>query len=210
MIKAIILDMGGVLIDLDRDRCIESFHALGCAAIDEMLDPCHQKGFFEDLETGRIDAEEFCEKVAGCCNPGVTHQQIKDAFLSFCVGVEPYKWELIRKLGEKYEMYVLSNNNPIVIPHFNMIGSKYGVTTETSFKKCFLSYEMHMEKPCKEIFETAIRQIGLPAEEMLFVDDSATNLEVGASMGMKTVLYVHGDDLEKVMEQAITNYNNKR
>ena len=210
MIRAIILDMGGVIIDLDRERCIKSFHALGCDAIDEMLDPFHQKGYFEDLEIGQIDADEFCEKIAGCCNPGVTHRQIREAFLSFCSGVEPYKWELIKKLGEKYEMYVLSNNNPIVVPYFNEIGSRYGVSLETSFKKCFFSYRMHMEKPCRDIFVKAISEIGLPAGEMLFVDDSAVNLEVGASFGLKTALCFPGDDLEKVIMQAITEYQNQK
>ena len=56
--------------------------------------------------------------------------------------------------------------------------------------------------------KTAIVQMGLPAEEMLFVDDSATNLEVGASFGMKTALYNPGDDLGKVIELALEKFNN--
>lgn len=206
MIKGIILDMGGVIIDLDRERCIESFHALGCNAIDGMLDAYHQRGLFADLETGKISAREFCESIAEYCNPGVTHRQIEDAFLSFCIGVKPYKWELIKELGAKYDLFVLSNNNPIVVPRFEEVGARYGVTCEGSFKECFFSYRMKMVKPCEEFFRTAIARTGLPADEMLFVDDSQTNLDAGAAFGLKTVFYNPEDNLRDVIYNALKQY----
>ena len=58
--KAIIFDMGGVLVDLDMDGCRNAFKALlGYYRIDELLDPCHQKGIIGDLEEGMITPEEF-------------------------------------------------------------------------------------------------------------------------------------------------------
>lgn len=45
-IKNLIIDFGGVLIDLDRQRCIENFAKLGMPNVEAMLDVCHQQGFF--------------------------------------------------------------------------------------------------------------------------------------------------------------------
>ena len=48
--KAIIFDMGGVLVDLDIPGCKEYFKTeLGYMDIDTVLDPCHQKGIFGQL-----------------------------------------------------------------------------------------------------------------------------------------------------------------
>lgn len=58
--KAIIFDMGGVLVDLDMDGCRNAFKSLlGYHKIDELLDPCHQKGIIGELEEGMLTADEF-------------------------------------------------------------------------------------------------------------------------------------------------------
>ena len=60
MIKNIIFDMGGVLIDLDVKACREAFiNDLGLLAIDEILDACHQKGILGEMESGDATADEF-------------------------------------------------------------------------------------------------------------------------------------------------------
>ena len=55
MIKAIIFDLGGVLVDLDYDACVKKFkELLGFDRITEILDKSHQKGIFGDMEEGKI------------------------------------------------------------------------------------------------------------------------------------------------------------
>ena len=51
MIKAIFFDMGGVLLPLHLDKCIEAYHNIaGFKDVDKYLDPCHQRGIFLDME----------------------------------------------------------------------------------------------------------------------------------------------------------------
>ena len=45
MIKNIIFDFGGVLVDLDRDEAARRFLSLGVHDIEELLDPYLQRGF---------------------------------------------------------------------------------------------------------------------------------------------------------------------
>ena len=52
--------MGGVLVDLDIEDCKNAFKSLlGYDKIDELIDPCHQKGIYGDLEEGTLSAEDF-------------------------------------------------------------------------------------------------------------------------------------------------------
>ena len=53
MIKAIVFDMGGVLVDLDMQACIRAFkERAGFSDIEDILDCCHQKGIIASRTSG--------------------------------------------------------------------------------------------------------------------------------------------------------------
>ena len=54
-IKNLLIDFGGVLINLDRQRCIENFRKLGLQNVDELLNVYH-KPDAEIFETVLADA----------------------------------------------------------------------------------------------------------------------------------------------------------
>ena len=189
MTRAVVFDVGGVLLDLDKKKCISSFRKLGMASIEEMLDECHQKGYFQMLETGSITEDEFYDKCIAASSPGTTAEDVRNAFLSFANYVQPYKLEFLKELSLKYDLYVLSNNNPIVVRDFARIGAPYGVSFSTTFKKCFFSYEMKTLKPDPEFFRRALAEIGLPGKDVLFIDDNKANVEAAAAQGMDAVWY---------------------
>ena len=62
-IDTLIIDFGGVLIDLDRQRCIDRFNELGITNVQAMLDVCHQQGFFLLHEKGLINDAEFRDEI---------------------------------------------------------------------------------------------------------------------------------------------------
>ena len=50
MIKNIVFDFGGVIVDIDRDKAVQAFIKLGLADADTRLDKYHQTGIFQELE----------------------------------------------------------------------------------------------------------------------------------------------------------------
>ena len=63
-IKNIIFDFGGVIVDLDRERCIEGFERLG-VNVRDALGQYVQSGVFSGIETGETTTEEFCDALRG-------------------------------------------------------------------------------------------------------------------------------------------------
>ena len=57
----LLFDYGGVLVDLDKQRCIRAFEALGFD-IRPYLGTYAQAGFFSELERGAISVEGFCSQ----------------------------------------------------------------------------------------------------------------------------------------------------
>lgn len=202
--KALIFDMGGVLVDLDLNACRTAFRdELGFEEIDEILDPCHQKGIIGDMEGGLVNADEFRQYVMTHSRDGVTFDDVDQAFYKILTGVEPYKFELLKDLSRHYDLYMLSNNNPIAVVRAHEIFAEGGFGLDTGFRKCYFSYQMKMLKPTEDFYKAVIADIGIPAEEMLFIDDSKANVEASIAAGLPAVWYEPGTDLSATVYSCL-------
>ncbi len=202
--KAIIFDFGGVLIDLDIDDCKAAFRRdLGYEKIDDILDPCHQKGIVGDMEEGVITADEFRAAVLKDARPGARPEEVDDAFMHILAGIPAYKGPLLNRLAESYDIYILSNNNPIVSQHMPELFAGVGVDFGKLFKKSFLSFEMKALKPSASFYKTVLDQINLPSEDILFIDDSQRNVDGAIAAGLPAVYYDPSTDLAALLADVL-------
>ena len=121
-IDTIIFDFGGVLLDLDKQACVDAFVALGCHDIANLIDNYRQKGLFLLFEEGQISNEEFFTELKKLVGPNVTQTQIEEAYKQFLVGLPQYKLDLILRLHKQYKILLLSNINQFV---FEYCAEKY-------------------------------------------------------------------------------------
>ena len=203
-IKAIIFDMGGVLVDLDIEDCKRAFKEyLGYEKIDELIDPCHQKGIYGDLEEGKLSGDEFRKLVLAESRPGSVAEDVDRAMWHILTGIEPYKAQLLKRLSESYDLYLLSNNNEVCLPRSRAMFAEAGTPMETLFKKCFYSFEMKALKPSEAFYKAVVAEIGLPVEQMFFIDDSQKNVDGAIAAGLPAVYYQPGTDLEVLIEKTL-------
>ncbi len=194
-IKNLLIDFGGVLIDLDRERCIENFRKLGLEQVADLLDVYHQQGIFMQQEKGLITPAEFRTEIRSMMDKEVSDAEIDAAWNSFLVGIPSQKLDLLLKLRKKYPVYLLSNTNLI---HWewsrdNAFAYK-GNQVEDYFDKIYLSFEMKMAKPEIEMFKAVVEDAGIDPEETLFIDDSEANCLVAQTLGIATYTPEAGED----------------
>ncbi len=200
-IRNLLIDFGGVLINLDKEHCMHNFRRLGIHGLEHLLQSCHQQGFLLELEKGELSTEAFCRHVRSLCLPEalpegeeeVARRAVPDAasilraWNSFLVGIPPYKLRQLLLLRRRYRTFLLSNTNE---PHWAWSErhdfSRDGHTTADYFDGIYLSCRLHTAKPGAEYFEQVIRQSGIRPEESLFIDDSEANCATARTFGIRT------------------------
>lgn len=196
MIKNLIFDFGGVLVNLDKDICVAEFKKINAEDIAHYVDFCIQEDLFHELEIGAITVPEFCQEVRrkapGCTG---TDQQIVDAWASLLTDVPVYRLEALQELKKKYRLFLLSNTNEI---HWDMAENRFfrqieGLGVEDYFENIYLSNRLGMIKPSREIFELVLKENGLEADETLFIDDSPKNCAAAESVGIHAFHSPTGD-----------------
>ena len=196
--------MGGVLVDLDIEDCKRAFRSgLGFDGIDDIIDACHQKGIYGDLEEGKLSAEEFRSIVLAGSREGAVEADVDEAMSHILVGIDPYKVDLLKRLSEKYELYMLSNNNPICLPYSSKMFSDAGIPLEKIFRKSFFSYEMKALKPSEAFYKAVMKEIGRSSDELLFIDDSQKNVDGAMAAGLPAVYYEPGTDLAELLDRVL-------
>lgn len=195
MIKNIIFDLGGVIVELDKQSCINSFKSIGFDDFGRIINEYVQDGFFLDYEKGIINSDEFREEIRKDIKGIVSDDQIDKAMAAFLPGIPKEKLDSIYNYKKHYRVFLLSNTNPIAIetvkPMFEISGRKM----EDYFEKMFLSYEMKLTKPDIEIFRKVLLEASISPSETLFVDDSPANLISAEKLGIKTALITQQNNL---------------
>lgn len=194
-IKNLLIDFGGVLINLDRQRCIENFHHLGLENVEQQLGLYNQKGYFMQQERGAITSAQFRDGIRQLMEKPATDQQIDAAWNSFLADIPTYKLDLLLKLRQKYVVYLLSNTNDIHWRWACEHAFPYrGFRAEDFFEKIYLSYEMKMMKPDTEIFQSVLQDANIDPQETFFIDDSAPNCRAAESLEIRTYTPQPGED----------------
>ena len=198
MTTDIIFDLGGVLLDLNMQGIGEACRRLGInpelffVRTDDKNTSTVCQGIsasktITDYQVGEMTSEEFLELILSHCAKGITKDDIIEVW-NACIGPMPKeRLDMILELRRKgFHTHLLSNTNDL---HWEEIKRRYfseeGYTCANLFDNVFVSHEMHLAKPDPEIYHSAVRQIGRPAAQCLFIDDTLINVEAAKHEGLQ-------------------------
>ena len=200
-IRNIVFDLGGVLVDLDFKAAINGLQKAGFANVKEQLQAFDCEGIFQKLELGEMSADEFRSAIRENSTVSLTDEEVDGLWNAMLLEVPREKLELILHLRGKYMVYLLSNTNSIHWDYVCKNAFNYrGFRVNDYFEETFLSFEMHLAKPDKAIFEKVLEEANLLPEETLFIDDSEANCKAASELGIHTHHYHIGEDLKELLE----------
>ena len=199
-LEAIIFDFGGVLINIDYQATIKAFESLGGSDFHNQYSKAGQSELFNDIETGKISPAEFIDGISNLLNNQASKKDVTEAWNAMILDVPVQSIELLHKLREKgLKLYLLSNTNAI---HIELAYKRWGLVSDESpndlFDHVYLSHEIGMRKPNKEIFEFVCNNESLDPKKTLFIDDSIQHIEGAKKIGLNTVHLEEGVSLQSI------------
>jgi len=189
-IDAIIFDLGGVIIDLDFQRSFDQFSVLSGKSSAEIKAGLFDTDILLSYEKGQYDDQQFLHAITQTFGLKASPEEIEEAFLALLLHIPIERVHLLRQLSKDYRLFLLSNTSAIHYREVNKILLRDTGCEDLThlFETVFLSFEMGLLKPGKEIYEAVLQQAQLNPATTLFLDDNASNLKGASSVGIQTAL----------------------
>ena len=194
MIKNIVFDLGGVIVDLDIKSSIMAFAQLGLKPKGLSLEELSKNGIPKDwemlplmhaMDLGEMDAKTFVGILKNECRPGTSDEEIVNAF-NRIIRLPKHRLEWLQKLKQHYNLFLLSNIGQLHWDETLRHARNFGMSFEQCVHQTFLSYKLHMVKPDAQIFQHLVSQTSIVPQETLYIDDLPDNIEAGKAVGLMT------------------------
>jgi FMN phosphatase YigB (HAD superfamily) len=200
--EAILFDLGGVIYDIDYQKTIDAFIALGADPKHVMYSQAMQSNLFDAYEIGQISSSDFLIALQKEMPVNTSLDSIKNAWNALLIGQPAHRLTFLAQLKAKLPIFLLSNTNEIHIAQIsNELQMHFGEANYKSyFDEVFLSYELGMRKPHVETFQEVIRRTGVNPAKTLFIDDSAQHIEGAQQAGLLTHHHTSGEVIDVLTE----------
>ncbi len=197
--KAIIFDLGGVLLNIDFQLSEKAFTELGIENFADFFNQFHSNDLFKRLETG-MDDQLFYDDLRTATGLSLTNEQIRDAWNALLLDYRPDSVALLPKLKEKYKLYLLSNTNEIHLQEFQRRYEAWrpGQAFDDLFDAAYYSHRIGHRKPNASAFEYVLQKHDLVPAETIFIDDSINNIEAAQQLGIQTIHLQPGMKVEEL------------
>ena len=193
--KAIIFDLGAVILNIDYQKTIDGFTKLGIKKAATLYSKKVQNNLFNEIETGKISRQKFLTELRKQTD-NANIKLIEQAWNSMLLDLPEERLELIKKLKSNYEIYLLSNTNTIHIEAFKKkLGNVKWLSFSNLFDKMYLSHDLGLRKPDVKIFKYILKEQKLKAEEVFFIDDSPQHISSAKKLGINCHHLLDNEDI---------------
>jgi glucose-1-phosphatase len=195
-IKNIIFDFGQVLLNIDPNLSAKAFAKLGIRDGVDFWGSRSSSESLINLEKGAISPDDFRNSAREKLVPGVTSQQVDDAWNALLLDLPECRVEKLKSLKSRYRIFLLSNTNQIHYEcYMDRFEKEFGFGLGELFEKLWFSHQIGLVKPDPEIFRYVITDACLNPEETLFIDDTLVHVVAARTVGIKAWHLVPGTDI---------------
>lgn len=193
VIKVILFDLGGVLIELG-DSPFPKEWLLPGQHFD--LSDWFKSDTALMFERGLVPSAQFAKEIKNDLGLQVTTDEIINQFTMWPIGPYAGVRELLKSLSQKYTLAVLTNTNEL---HWPRIVNEFGL--KPYCEHIFASHIMRLAKPDAVTFEHVTNAMNVAPENVLFFDDNALNVNAAKKVGIHSYLVKGKDELHRKLSE---------
>ena len=200
MIRNLIFDVGNVLLEYRWFDMLTKDYGLSAEEANRIGNEMFEPDLWGvELDGGKITLDEAILKYGEMYPQDITVIEWSLRNGELMAVKRPEIWEKIARLKEKgYKIYILSN-------YSKELFEKH--TKDAAFLKVLdggiVSYQVKEIKPYRRMYELLLNKYDLKAEECLFFDDRADNVEGARNLGIQAVQVTSREMLNETLDQMI-------
>lgn len=200
-IKAIIFDLGNVLIDFDHRLAAEKLCKFTDKTVEEMFDLFFDSELTALFEEGKISGLQFFSRVKEMLNLRLGYDEFVPIWnqIFFFTEKNLTVYNLACNLKNRYKIALLSNIN---ILHFEYV--KKTLPVLNTFQM-ITSFELGLRKPQSQIYQKALEILGVSPGDCFYTDDRPELIESAKGLGIKGFVFRDSEQLKKDLQGAGIN-----
>lgn len=187
-VELLLLDLGGVIIDIDPDRSSKAFAELGQGSQLSDHSKAEQDELFDRFERGDLDAASFRKELRERASIDADDRKIDEAWNALLLGIPQARFHFLERMAHRYRLHLFSNTNELHMKGFSeIVDAAYGFDGfKALFEGIHLSYEMGARKPEARAFDLLLERMGASPEKVLFIDDTKAHTDAARQKGVRT------------------------
>jgi len=190
--QAILFDIGRVIVRVDVRRAAEPLGAAAGLGPGEIWHEIETDSRWGDWQEGRMSVQEWHEHLTRRFGVRLGFEEFCELWNRALVPETILEEKLFAELGRRFRLALLSNTDPIHVAHMQ---TNFGFMRHFPAAARVYSCAAGVSKPSPAIYAKGIAACGVPAEEILYVDDVAEYVEAGRRAGLKGVQFVGAGEL---------------
>src|SRR5436305_5818663 len=180
---ALLFDLGRVVLDVDFNRALACWAGHAACEPEQLIGRFSPDEAYKRHEQGEISDAEFFAALRASLGIDITDAQFLEGWNAIFAGEMLDIAALLARAARRLPLYAFSNTNRAHEAHF----SRAFAEVLGHFRKMFLSSAIGLRKPDAAAYDHVIKEIGVPAERIVFFDDSIENIEAARSRGLQAV-----------------------
>ena len=182
--KALLFDLGGVLIDIDFQIAFGRFEKISSLDHDQIKNRFQMDEMYKQHEIGQLDWTKYASHLRSTFELDANDDEIAQCWNSIFKGEISQTTKAIEQFDTNTDCYMFSNTNTT---HYNFWNYKYPQVVSL-FKQVFISSELGLRKPDVPAFEAISQSTGYALEDLVFFDDTEENIDGARKAGLDAVL----------------------
>ena len=183
-LKAIIFDIGRVLVRIDVGRAMQGLASGGSLSPSELWTAIEKDPRWPDWQEGRTSARDWYLHLTKRFGGNFTFEQFTEVW-NRVLDPNPIQEDaFLKNLSKHYRLALLSNTDPIHVQHLEASYSFFAF-----FPVRIYSCAVGASKPNPLIYKEALRALKIKANEALYIDDIAAYVEAAKRLGMAGIQF---------------------
>lgn len=196
LIKNIVFDFGGVILNIHHARVERAFEQQGVRNFKTLFNQASQAHLFQDFEKGQLTPKMFRDELRKLTGLQINDKKIDEAWNTILGDYPIHRIELLKNLAKNYRLFLLSNTNVIHYQFYqDRFREQFGFEFNSLFEECYWSFKIGKRKPDADPFIHIFDHRKISAANTLFIDDSLQNIEASSKLDIPSFWLTNGEDI---------------